>query len=90
MLTLAVNVPLPEPEPGVTDNQEALSLAVQLRVPPAFVRLRVWFVGFAAPCVAMYDKLEGLRLIVGAVATVKVMGTVTGVAPVALTVTVPL
>jgi hypothetical protein len=54
------------------------------------MRLSVWFDGFAAPCVAVYDKLEGLTLTVGAVATVKVMGTVTGVAPVALSVTVPL
>jgi hypothetical protein len=46
---LAVRVPLPDPEAGVIDNQEALSLVAQLSVPPEFVIVTVWFVGLAAP-----------------------------------------
>ena len=37
VLTLADKVPVLEPEPGVTDSQDVLSLAVQLSVPPVFV-----------------------------------------------------
>jgi hypothetical protein len=46
VLTLTVIVPLFEPDAGLTDNQEALSLAVQ---DPFDVTVSDWFVGFAAP-----------------------------------------
>ena len=41
VLTLADNVPVPEPEPGLTANQDALSLAVQLTVPPVLLIVTV-------------------------------------------------
>jgi hypothetical protein len=41
VLTLAVSVPLPEPEAGVSDNQAALSPAVQFSGPPVLVRVTV-------------------------------------------------
>ena len=34
VVTLAVTAPLPVPEAGLSDNQVALSLALQLKVPP--------------------------------------------------------
>jgi hypothetical protein len=46
VLTLTVMVPLFEPEVGLTDNQEALSLAVQ---DPFDVTVSDWLAGFAAP-----------------------------------------
>jgi hypothetical protein len=46
VFTLAVMVPLLEPDAGLTVNQEALSLAVQ---DPFDVTVRDWLVGFAAP-----------------------------------------
>ena len=50
-VALTVTVPLPVPEAGLTVNQEAVSLAVQARVPPpALLRLRVWAAGLPPPC----------------------------------------
>ena len=56
VLMLAVMVPLFEPDDGLSDNQEALSLAVHVWLE---VTLTVWFVGFAAPCVAVKERLLG-------------------------------
>lgn len=50
VLTLAVMVPLFEPDVGLSDNQEAPSLAVH--VPFALTAMRCGE-GFAAPCVAV-------------------------------------
>ena len=51
VVTLTVTVPLPVPEAGLTVNHEALSLAVQVRVPPpVLLRLTVWTAGLAPPC----------------------------------------
>lgn len=46
VFTMAVMVPLFEPDVTLSDSQEVLSLAVQV---PFEVRVIVWFVGFAAP-----------------------------------------
>ena len=88
-------MPVPVPDAGLTVNQAALSLAVQVKVPPpVLLTLTVWVAGLAPPWVATKERLVGLAPIAGgteAAATVKVTGTVTGVTPVApLSVTVPL
>ena len=94
MVTLAAAVPLPVPADGDTVNQAALSLAVQLKVPPpVLLILTVWAAGLLPPCWAVKDKLVGLAPRAGgtgAAVTVKVTGTVAGLAPVALRVRVPL
>lgn len=93
VFTLAVTVPLPEPEVGLTVSHAELSLAVHDRVPlPLLVIFTVFDAGFAAPCVPENERLVGLRPIVGLAATVKVTGMVRGVlvAPVASTVIVAL
>lgn len=46
VFTLAVMVPLFEPDAGLSDNQEASSLAVQV---PFELTVIVWLTGFAAP-----------------------------------------
>ena len=85
---------MPVPEAGETVNHAALSLADQLKVPPpVLLTLRVWVAGLAPPWVAAKAKLVGLAPMAGgtgAAATVKVTGTVTGVAPVAASVITPL
>jgi hypothetical protein len=54
-------VPLLLPEVGESANQLALSLAVQLKVPPpVLVRLKVWLAGLLPPCWAEKDRLIGL------------------------------
>ena len=72
----------------------ALSATDQVNVPaPGFVMFNVCVFGFAAPWVAVKENVVGLRPIVGvagAAVTVNATGTVTGVAPVALSVTVAL
>ena len=82
------------PDAGVSVSQLALSAADQVRVPlPEFVMFSDCEGGFAAPCVAANEKLVGLAPMAGgtgAAATVNDTGTVTGVAPGALRVTVPL
>ena len=46
VITLTVTVPLPVLEAGLTVNQEALSLADQVRVPPpVLLMLSVWVAG---------------------------------------------
>jgi hypothetical protein len=70
-----------------------LSLAVQLKVPPPVLLIvRVWVAGLD-PAWAVKEKLVGLAPIAGAtgaVVTVRETGTMTGEAPVALSITVPL
>lgn len=64
--TLAVTAPLPVPEAGLSDNQAALSLADQLRVPPpALLMVKVCAVGLPPPCWAVKDRLAGLAPIAG-------------------------
>jgi uncharacterized membrane protein YgcG len=59
--TLAVTTPLSVPEVRLSLNQGALSLAVQLSVPPPWLlMLTVWVAGFAPPCVAVKERLVGL------------------------------
>jgi hypothetical protein len=85
-------VPLPVPEAGLRVSQAALSLAVHVRVPPpVLLILRVWLAGLPPPCWAANEKLVGLVPMAGgagAAVTVKVTGTKTVVAPVALKVIV--
>lgn len=50
VLTLTVMVPLLEPDVGLSDNQETLSLALQA---PFALIVMVWAAGLAAPCVAV-------------------------------------
>ena len=89
-----MTAPVPVPEAGLDVIQAALSLALQLKVPPPVLLIfRVWAVGLPPPCWAVKDRLGGLAPIAGgtgAAVTVKVTGTVTVVAPVALMVTAPL
>jgi len=56
VFTLAVIVPLFEPDVGLSDNQEAPSLAVHVWLE---LTETVWFAGFAAPCVAVKERLLG-------------------------------
>ena len=96
MFTVAVAEPGALPEAGLRVSQVALSLTLQLKVPPpVLVMLTVWTEGFVPPCTPVKLRLVGLRPMVGgtgAAVTVKVTGTVCGVlvAPVAVTVIVPL
>jgi len=63
--TLAVTAPVPVPEAGLRDNHAALSLALQVRVPPpVLLMVRVWAVGLP-PCWAVKDRLVGLVPIAG-------------------------
>jgi hypothetical protein len=82
--TLAVSVPLFEPEAGVIVNHGVLLLAVQV---PLEVTVTVWSAGLAPPCVAVNVRLVGDRLKEAAV-TVKVTLTVLVVFPL-ITVSVP-
>ncbi|MBK5281299.1 MAG: hypothetical protein JJE16_04330 [Nitrospiraceae bacterium] len=64
--TVAVTAPLPVPEAGLRDNQAALSLALQLKVPPpVLLMVRVCAVGLPPPCWAVKDRLVGLVPIAG-------------------------
>ena len=95
VVALNVIVLVPVPAGELSDNQAALSLAVQLKVPPpVLLMLRVCAAGFAPPWVAAKDRLVGLAPMAGgtgAALTVKETGTVTGVIPVPPpSVTVPL
>jgi hypothetical protein len=59
-------VPFPVPEAGLTVNQAALSLAVQVKVPPpVLLTLTVWVAGLAPPWVAAKARLVGLAPIAG-------------------------
>lgn len=85
VFTLAVMVPLFEPDVGLSDNQVAPSLAVHVWLEPTET---VWLAGFAAPCVAVKERLLGDRVTKAAV-TVRVTLTVLVVPP-PVTVIVPL
>jgi hypothetical protein len=64
--TLTVTTPLPVPEAGFTVSHDALSLALQLRVPPpVLLMFTVWLAGLAAPCVAAKARLVGLAPMAG-------------------------
>ena len=92
--TVAVTVPVPAPAAGLRDSHVACSLAFQFKAPPPVLLIvRVWAAGFAPPCWAVKDRLVGLIPIAGgtgAAVTVNITGTVTGVAPGALRVIIPL
>ena len=61
MVALNVTAPLPVPADGDTVNHAALSLALQLKVPPpVLLRLTVWAAGLPLHCWAVKDKLVGL------------------------------
>jgi len=87
-------VPLPVPEVCESVNQGALSLAVQVRVPPPVLpMLSVWAAGLPAPCCAVKDRVVGLvpmRGGTGAAATVNVTGMEVLLTPGALMIMVPL
>ncbi|OQW31273.1 MAG: hypothetical protein A4E20_14805 [Nitrospira sp. SG-bin2] len=85
VFTLAVIVPLVEPDVGLSDNQVAPSLAVHVWLE---LTETVWLAGFAAPCVAVKERLLGDRVTEAAV-TVRVTLTVLVVPP-PITVIVPL
>lgn len=54
------------PEVGLTVSHEALSLSVQLNVPPPlFVIVNVWLLGFAPPSMAVKVSAVALSLITG-------------------------
>ena len=54
------------PEAGLSDNQAALSLALQLKVPPpVLLMVKVCAVGLLPPCWAVKDRLVGLVPIAG-------------------------
>ncbi len=80
------------PDTGVSCNHVALSLTVHDRVPPpVLVILNVFAAGFVPPIVPEKVKFAGLKPIVPLLVdpvTVRATGTVLGVAPVAVTVTV--
>ena len=66
MVTLAAIVPLPVPEAGLRVSHAAVSLALQLKVPPpVLLMLTVWAAGLLPPCWAVKDKLVGLAPIAG-------------------------
>ena len=64
--TLAVTAPVPVPEAGLRDNHAALSLALQLKVPPpVLLMVTVCAAGLPPPCWAVKDRLVGLAPIAG-------------------------
>lgn len=87
-MTLAVMTPLPLPEVGLSVSQTTSSLAVQL---PFDVTVTDWLAGLEPPCTPVYVSDDGFSVIdVDAAATVKVTGSGTVVAPVALRVIIAL
>lgn len=86
-------MPLPVPAAGERVSQATLSRAVQLSVPPPVLRiLNGWAAGLLPPCCAVNDRLVEFTPMAGgtgAGVTVTVIGTETGCAPGALTVTSP-
>lgn len=92
--TVAVNPPLPVPDAGDSVSQAALSVTDHASVPPpVLLMLTVCEAGLPPPCCAEKDRLVGLVPMAGgagAAVTVKLTGTVTLVAPDALTVTLAL
>ena len=93
VVTLTVTVPLRVPEAGLTVNQEVVSLADQVKVPPPMLLIvRACVAGLPPPCWAVKERLVGLAPMAGgtgAAVTVNDTGTVTVGAPVALRLTVP-
>ena len=66
VVALNVTAPLPVPLAGDTVSHAALSLAVQLKVPPpVLLMLTVWAAGLLPPCWAVKEKLVGLAPIAG-------------------------
>ncbi|MCX5728040.1 MAG: hypothetical protein NTZ28_04240 [Nitrospirae bacterium] len=66
VLTVSATAPFPVPEAGLSLNQAALSLAVQLSVPPpVLLMLTVWVAGLAPPCLAAKERLVGLAPMAG-------------------------
>jgi len=54
------------PAAGLRVSHAALSLAVQLKVPPpVLLRLTVWAAGVLPPCCAVKDRLVGVAPIAG-------------------------
>jgi hypothetical protein len=75
VVTLSVTAPLPVPEAGLSDNQVAVSLATQVKVPlPVLLMFRVCAVGLLPPCWAVKDRLVGLAPIVGLTETTGAAG----------------
>ena len=87
VFTLAVIVPLLEPDVGLTVSHVALLLTAHV---PLELTVMDWLAGFAAPWVAVNERLAGDTVMAAAAVMVNVTGTVTAEAPVALSVTVPL
>ncbi len=64
-VTLSIS-PEDEPEVGLSESHEALSLTLQLIVPqPLLLMLRVWLAGFEPPSVPEKVKEEGEETRVG-------------------------
>ena len=79
LVTVNVTAPFPVPEAGLMVNQGALSLAVQLSVPPPLLLiLTVWVTGVAPPCVAAKERLVGLTPMTGCATGGGTGGGVTG------------
>ena len=75
MAAVRVTGPLPVPEAGLTDNQVALALAFQLKVPPpALLMVTVCALGLPPPCWDVKDKLVGLAPIAGLTGTTGAAG----------------
>lgn len=85
VFTLAVIFPLVDPDIGLSDSHEALSLAVHV---PVELSVMVWGDGFAPPCVAVKVRFPGATVNEAAV-TVRVTSTALVVPP-AVTVMVAL
>ena len=63
---LTETVPLPVPDAGLRVSHAALSLALQLKVPPpVLLMLRAWAAGLLPPCWAVKDRLVGLAPMAG-------------------------
>ncbi len=66
MAAVTVIEPLPLPEVGESVNQVALSLAVQVSVPPPVLLIaRACAVGLPPPCCAVNETLVGLAPMAG-------------------------
>ena len=89
-MLVTVTEPLPVPEVDEILNQEAFSVAVQVRSPPpVFEMLRVCELELLSPCAAVKERATGLvRIIggIGAASTVRLTGMVTAAAPTAFSV----
>jgi len=71
-----VNAPLLEPDAGLTVSHEALSLALQFRVPePVLDTVMVWLAGLAPPWMAEKESAFGVKSMTGTGAAVTVNDT---------------